>query len=214
MNEPTQWTIDQLRKDAATARANFRAERLAEVAAYKSYFTTYATAFRTLVPRVADLHAGTVPASDIATIVRAAESFTALRYLTAPPISDDDLMSLADVDSLAPGTLARNTDHLTAVAGVIGTRRCNVQFVSDSLGLTPKKLQRLLAEEGTSFSDILDDARRAAAIRMVKRSNAPIANIAGLLDYSSTPAFILAFKRWMRMSPTKFRRSGTTSTAV
>ncbi len=101
-----------------------------------------------------------------------------------------------------------------AVAGVIGTRRCNVQFVSDSLGLTPKKLQRLLAEEGTSFSDILDDARRAAAIRMVKRSNAPIANIAGLLDYSSTPAFILAFKRWMRMSPTKFRRSGTTSTAA
>lgn len=120
MIQPTQWTIEQLRKDAATARANFRAERLAEVAAYKGYFTTYAGAFRTLVPSVADLHAGNVSTSDLAGIVRAPESFTALRYLTAPPISDDDLMSLADVDSLAPGTLARSAEHLTAVAGVIG----------------------------------------------------------------------------------------------
>lgn len=97
-----------------------------------------------------------------------------------------------------------------AVAGVIGTRRCNVQFVSESLGLTPKKLQRLLAAEGVSFSTILESARRSAAIRMVGHPGAPIASIASLLDYSSTPAFILAFKRWVNMSPMKYRRSGPT----
>lgn len=115
MNQPKRWTIDQLRADAATARAKFRDERLAEVAAYKAYFTSYATAFRTLIPRVADLQAGSVDTAALTAIIRVPEMFTALRYLTAPPISDDDLMSIADVDSLAPGTITRNPAHLTAV---------------------------------------------------------------------------------------------------
>ncbi|MGE3709739.1 MAG: XamI family restriction endonuclease [Hyphomicrobiaceae bacterium] len=66
------------------------------------------------------MQAGTVDAAGLSKIVRVPEVFTAFRYLTAPPISDDDLMSLADVASLAPTTLVRNPASLTAVAAVIG----------------------------------------------------------------------------------------------
>ena len=79
------------------------------------------------------MQAGTVDAAALTAIIRVPEMFTALRYLTAPPISDDDLMSIADVDSLAPGTIARNPAHLTAVAAVIGrlVDTCRFPWITD-----------------------------------------------------------------------------------
>lgn len=163
MNQPKRWTIEQLRADAATARAKFRDERLAEVAAYKAYFTSYATTFRTLIPRVADLQAGTVDAAALTAIIRVPEMFTALRYLTAPPISDDDLMSIADVDSLAPGTIARNPAHLTAVAAVIGrlVDTCRFPWINDKRTPTDAELEAsIIASSALIASQRIQTDRR------------------------------------------------------
>ncbi|MBL8845828.1 MAG: helix-turn-helix transcriptional regulator [Hyphomicrobium zavarzinii] len=69
-----------------------------------------------------------------------------------------------------------------------------------------KKLQRLLSHEGTSFSAILDDVRRAMAVRLLSDTEAPISRIAGLLAYSTPGPFTLAFKRWTGVSPRVFRK--------
>lgn len=89
---------------------------------------------------------------------------------------------------------------------MIGTRACNIDNVSESLGVNRKKLQRLLEEEDTNFSVIYEDVREEIAKRMLIQSSAPISNIAGLLDYSSTPPFTLAFRRWTGQSPLEYRK--------
>jgi AraC-like DNA-binding protein len=93
-----------------------------------------------------------------------------------------------------------------AIPSVIGTGKCNIEFISESFGLTPKKLQRLLATEGTTFSQILETVRGNMARQFLVESEAPVARIAGLLDYSTTAPFSLAFKRWTGKTPIEFRK--------
>ncbi len=45
------------------------------------------------------------------------------------------------------------------------------------------------------------------ARQLLLTSDAPVANIAGLLDYSTTAPFTQAFKRWTGMAPLEFRKS-------
>jgi AraC-like DNA-binding protein len=100
-----------------------------------------------------------------------------------------------------------------AIRSVIGTGQTNVDFISEQLGLTPKKLQRLLANEGTTFSDILERVRSSTASEILAGSDASVARIAGLLDYSATAPFTLAFKRWTGQSPLAFRKAQRVSRA-
>ncbi len=93
-----------------------------------------------------------------------------------------------------------------AIQSVIGTGKCNFELIAGAVGVPPKRLQRLLAAEGTTFTEILDDVRSTMAQNLLAQSDAPIANIAGLLDYSSNAPFTLAFKRWTGQTPVEFRK--------
>ncbi len=93
-----------------------------------------------------------------------------------------------------------------AVRSFLGTGKCTIEVISEALGLMPKKLQRLLANEDTNFSLILESVRAEVAGQILSGSEAPIGNIAGILDYSATSPFTLAFKRWTGLSPLTFRR--------
>jgi len=63
--------------------------------------------------------------------------------------------------------------------------------VANILDVSPKKLQRLLHEEGTKYSDILRDVRKGMAkrLRLLFESDMSIAHLAVSIDYSSTEAF-------------------------
>jgi len=88
---------------------------------------------------------------------------------------------------------------------VLSTNRCTLENTAVALSMSAKKLQRSLAEEGTSFSQILDDVRRKRALTLLRNPGVKIKLIAGMLDYSNTAAFTLAFKRWTGMSPIVYR---------
>jgi AraC-like DNA-binding protein len=94
-----------------------------------------------------------------------------------------------------------------AILGTLGSHSCSIERVAASLGYTPKKLQRQLAVEGATFSHLLEEARQSAARKLLAETNAPVANIAGLLDYSTTAPFTTAFKRWTGLSPLEFRNA-------
>lgn len=94
-----------------------------------------------------------------------------------------------------------------AVRSFMGTSLCSCEVVASSLGMSMKKLQRLLSGEGTSFSAILDDVRHVTAVRLLSGSDASVSHIAGLLEYSTAGSFILAFRRWTGVSPRAFRKS-------
>jgi len=96
----------------------------------------------------------------------------------------------------------------TVAAGipiVLNTSLCNLEYFAVSLGLSPKKLQRLLQQENTSFSAILDKVRESLACEMLETTDVPISNICGLLGYTALPAFNLAFKRWVGVAPSIYR---------
>lgn len=93
----------------------------------------------------------------------------------------------------------------TAIRSVLGSGMCSKEFIAESMGVTPRKLHRLLAAEETSFADLLDETRRAMAQRLLTQTGVPISAIAGLLEYSTTSALTLAMKRWTNMTATEYR---------
>lgn len=101
-----------------------------------------------------------------------------------------------------------------AIPSFVGTGNTNIESVAEALGLSVKRLQRQLAMEDTNFTEVLDEVRRNMAIRLLTESHAPIERIAGLLDYSSTPAFSLAFKRWVGLSPMQYRKKSRATLAA
>jgi AraC-like DNA-binding protein len=103
------------------------------------------------------------------------------------------------------GTLT--TTVALAIPSIIGTGRCDIEFVAAQLDLSSKTLQRKLAQEGTNFSEILDKVRENLARRLLVDSEAAVERIAGLLDYSTTAPFTAAFKRWTGETPLSFRKA-------
>ena len=93
-----------------------------------------------------------------------------------------------------------------SIASIMGSGAVSIEEISALMNVNPKKLQRLLADEGNHFSQLLEKVRESTARHLVLESDMPIASISGLLDYSTPPAFNLAFKRWTGQSPQTFRR--------
>ena len=93
------------------------------------------------------------------------------------------------------------------IPSIIGSGQCSAEVVADALGVHPKALQRRLAAEGTTFSEIIEFVRENMARRLLIESDASVERIAGLLDYSATPPFTLAFRRWTGQTPLAFRKT-------
>jgi AraC-like DNA-binding protein len=75
------------------------------------------------------------------------------------------------------------------------------------MGITRRTLTRRLQREGTSFTALLDDVRRQAAQHYLDASDHSVEDIAFLLGFSESSAFVRAFKRWHGMAPTSYRRA-------
>ncbi|SEA84746.1 AraC family transcriptional regulator [Paraburkholderia sartisoli] len=70
--------------------------------------------------------------------------------------------------------------------------RCGIEQVSGHLGVVCRTVQRRLAEEGQSFSSIMNDIRKELATRHVMESDRPLTEVATLLGFSAPSAF----SRW------------------
>jgi AraC-like DNA-binding protein len=84
------------------------------------------------------------------------------------------------------------------------TNRYDIVSMARSLAITPRKLQRALKEEGTSFNAIRDELRYTLASRYLDEGLS-IAEISFLLGFSEPSAFFRAFKRWSGTTPIESR---------
>jgi AraC-like DNA-binding protein len=78
--------------------------------------------------------------------------------------------------------------------------------MAEMSGFSRRTMQRILAEEDTSFSDLVDEVRRARALDELTKVSRSIGSIAAELGYSGQPAFVRAVRRWTGRSPREFRR--------
>ena len=73
------------------------------------------------------------------------------------------------------------------------------------LHMSARTLHRRLAEESTTFRQVVSEVRQELAERHLREGKLAIAEIAFLLGFSEASAFHRAFKRWTGLSPQKYR---------
>lgn len=81
----------------------------------------------------------------------------------------------------------------------------SMQEIADDLHVDPRTLRRALDREGTSFRDLLDEARHQRARDLLAR-DMPVSAVADFLGYAETANFTHAFKRWEGLPPSEYRR--------
>jgi AraC-like DNA-binding protein len=82
-----------------------------------------------------------------------------------------------------------------------------IASVAEALGLRVRTLQRRLAEERSSFEELLQADRLGRASLLLETTRATILEIALALGYSDHPHFTRAFRRWRGVTPLAYRRS-------
>ena len=86
-----------------------------------------------------------------------------------------------------------------------GGKRTDVHEVSKELGMSCRTLQRRITEEGSTFRQLLSDARRELARLYLLHPSLGLSGTASLLDYEDPNSFLRAFRVWEGITPTEWR---------
>lgn len=95
-----------------------------------------------------------------------------------------------------------------AIVRRLSQGQVRVASVAEDLGLAPRTLQRKLADAGSSFQQVLDEARFALARDYLRQPGLSLVDIAFLLGYQEQSAFTHAFREWSGMNPGAWRAAG------
>ena len=134
------------------------------------------------------------------------------RVMDLPIVSEDSqllqiLTAHAD-DLLAERHSATGLQSMVAnqLASLLPSGESRAAVVARQLGMSPRSFTRHLAEEGTTFAEILDRLRQRLAARYLTDDRMSVQQIAWLLGYSEVGAFNHAYKRWTGTTPTRTRK--------
>ena len=78
--------------------------------------------------------------------------------------------------------------------------------MAKALGMSARTLQRRLASESQTYAQVYEDARRAAALPLLRDPGLTAAEVAFRLGFSSRTSFLRAVKRWTGKTPGELRR--------
>ncbi|HSW12754.1 MAG TPA: AraC family transcriptional regulator [Solimonas sp.] len=106
--------------------------------------------------------------------------------------------------------LRRSDDDLVAqarrrLAQSLSEGEASLDRIAGALNVSPRSLQRKLQDQGSSFSQLLDEVRRELAERYLEDRALDLTDLAFLLGYSEQSAFTRAFKRWTGRAPAEHR---------
>jgi AraC-like DNA-binding protein len=74
------------------------------------------------------------------------------------------------------------------------------------LGMSSRSLQRRLREERSTFSELVDDARRRATLRWLRCPEISLAEVAYLVGFKEQASLTRAVQRWTGQTPGALRR--------
>lgn len=84
----------------------------------------------------------------------------------------------------------------------------SVTDVARRLHMSTRTLKRKLADQRTTFTALLDDARRQRALLLLDHRDLPLADVAARLGYTEVPNFTRAFRKWTGTTPAAYRGRG------
>ncbi|QJC53165.1 AraC family transcriptional regulator [Paenibacillus albicereus] len=94
---------------------------------------------------------------------------------------------------------------LRAIKRSLPDGRPSIQTAAKTLGLSSRTLQRRLADEGTSFKLLVDEARRELARAYLADARIEIKDIAFRIGFEDSSSFYRAFRRWENATPADWR---------
>lgn len=102
------------------------------------------------------------------------------------------------------------TDFRTSAEQLVGSlltdRYPGIRTAAEAAGMSPRTLQRRLAEAGVTYAELVATSRLRTAKDWLTQSDMPIAEIAAALGYSAASNFARAFRRQTGLSPAAYRR--------
>jgi AraC-like DNA-binding protein len=87
------------------------------------------------------------------------------------------------------------------VEKLLPSGKAKKQTVAKALALSARTLSRRLADEGTTYAEVVDQLRRTLACQYIKDPGISISQMAWLLGYEGAASFSHAFRRWTGRSP-------------
>lgn len=80
----------------------------------------------------------------------------------------------------------------------------SLDTAASDLGMSARTLSRKLAEDGTTYQQVLDTLREKLAKEYFIRGGRSVTQISLMLGFADSSNFAKAFKRWTGVSPTEF----------
>jgi AraC-like DNA-binding protein len=140
------------------------------------------------------------------------DSWVLPQRVTELPIVSGDSHLLHILEAHADDLLSERRTA-TGLRGLVENRllsmlpsgKVKTAVIAHQFGMSARSCTRHLAQEGTSFSEVLDRLRHRLALRYLEDPHISVQQIAWLLGYSEIGAFNHAFKRWTGTSPGRAR---------
>lgn len=134
--------------------------------------------------------------------------------LRPDPVLQALMRQSMDLVAAKPPVSLRISDMVAAeIIKILPSGEPRLEAIAEKTRLSSWTLQRRLADEGTRFSDLVDDLRKQLAGSLIEQHHIAISDLAFQLGYSEASAFTRAFGRWFGMSPRQWRR-GAKETAA
>jgi AraC-like DNA-binding protein len=134
------------------------------------------------------------------------------RVMDLPIVSQDSqllkLLTAHADDLLAERHSVTGLQSMVAnqLASLLPSGESRAAMVAQQLGMSSRSLTRHLAEEGTTFGEILEQVRQRLAARYLADDRMSVQQTAWLLGYSEVGAFNHAYKRWTGTAPSRMRK--------
>lgn len=167
MIPPPRWTDEEFERDRKLAITAFRRIRLEEpLEAYSEAFDKYQGVFEDLMETTVDLkelRGGALP------VLTDKKLLDAFRYLAGPPISTDDLMTVAEAESLAADTLRNDPALVHRIVDLVLIALDRRRFVWVTEGREPTEAElkaAVLASAALIATQRLSTSRRHESKRM------------------------------------------------
>jgi AraC-like DNA-binding protein len=116
------------------------------------------------------------------------------------PQFEEQLKQLKDEDSFVELVRGAIQDKLTG-------HRPSMREIANAIHIGPRTLQRRLADSGSSFQRVLDEARRQMAHYYLGNSELELNEAAYLLGFEDTNSFGRAFRKWEGVPPGSWRET-------
>ncbi|WP_067566651.1 AraC family transcriptional regulator [Nocardia acidivorans] len=111
------------------------------------------------------------------------------------------------IDTARPAPTWEDTLRAEISAALAERQSAEIEVVAQRLAVSPRTLQRRLADHGTSWRRELEAVRYQHATRLLRDTRLPVQSIAGRVGYRDQRALRRAFHRWTGQTPDAFRRT-------